>query len=223
MVSKQDVQRAAVGLFAERGFAATGIRELASVLGINSGTLYHHAGGGKPELLSTLMRQCLTALLQGGRDALAVSADPARQLAALTAAHVGFSAVNPLTAQVTDQEVRSLDAPTRTQLVGMRDEYESLFADVLERGAGSGVFRLADVRVARLALLEMCNGVAHWYRPDGRLSCREVQERFVEFAGRLVGCDPLTKGEVPFPEPLRLAIEPVEDPRFARSTKEIPA
>ncbi|MCA1781969.1 MAG: TetR/AcrR family transcriptional regulator [Dermatophilaceae bacterium] len=222
MVSRQDVQQAAVRLFAEKGFAATGIRELASVLGINSGTLYHHAGGGKPELLSTIMRECLTALLQGGEEAVAVSADPARQLAVLTAAHVGFSAVNPLTAQVTDQEVRSLDVSTRTQLVAMRDAYESLFADVLDRGARSGIFELPDVRVTRLALLEMCNGVAHWYRPDGRLSCVEVQERFVEFAGRLVGCDLLARLQAPFPEPVRLAIEPVTDTRFARSTKEIP-
>lgn len=169
------------------------------------------------------MRECLTALLQGGEEAIEASADPGRQLAALTAAHVGFSAVNPLTAQVTDQEVRSLDVSTRTQLVAMRDEYESMFADVLERGADGGVFQLADVGVARLALLEMCSGVAHWYRPDGRLSCVEVQERFVEFAARLVGCDPLARPEVPFPEPVRLAIEPVADTGFTRSTKEIPA
>jgi AcrR family transcriptional regulator len=217
------VQRAAVGLFAEKGFAATGIRELASVLGINSGTLYHHAGGGKPELLSTIMRDCLTALLAGGRHALAVSSDPGQQLAALTAAHVGFSAVNPLTAQVTDQEVRSLDDSSRIELVGMRDEYESLFAEVLGRGARGGVFHLTDAVIARLALLEMCNGVAHWYRPDGRLSCAEVQARLVEFAGRLVGCEPLADPTASFPTPQRLAIEPVATTRFDRSPKEIPA
>lgn len=41
--------------------------------------------------------------------------------------------------------------------------------------------------MARYALLEMCNGVADWYRPDGRLSVAELQDRFSELACRMVG------------------------------------
>lgn len=223
LVTRQDVHRAAVSLFAAKGFAATGIRELGSAVGINSGTLYHHAGGGKSELLGTVMRECLEALLRTGQQALAVSGDPGRQLSSLVAAHVGFSAANPLTALVTDQEVRSLDGAARAELVAMRDDYESMFAAVLERGVRTGVFELTDARLARLALLEMCNGVAHWYRPGGRLSCGEVQVRFMEFAGRLVGADPASWQDVPLPEPERLAIEPPPRSSAAVVETELPA
>jgi AcrR family transcriptional regulator len=220
VVTRQDVQRAAVALFAAKGFAATGIRELGSTVGVNSGTLYHHAGGGKPELLSTIMRDCLEALLEAGREAAASSPDPGRQLAALIAAHVGFSVANPLTARVTDQEMRALDPATHAELVAMRDDYESLFSAVLARGEETGVFQLADLRLARLALLEMCNGVSHWYRPDGRLTSAEVQRHFMTFAGRLVGCDPADWHDIPPPEPVRLAIEPPTATTITPSTKE---
>lgn len=219
MASKQDVQRGAVALFAAKGFAATGIRELGAAVGINSGTLYHHAGGGKPELLATIMRDSLQELLRAGREALDASADPGRRLAALVAAHVGFSAKNPLTALVTDQEMRSLDERTYVELVALRDDYESMFTAVLERGVRTGAFQLTDTGLARLALLEMCNGVAHWYRPNGRLSCEEVQTRFMEFAGRLVGSDPASWRDLPLPQPVLLAIEP----RSAASGEEVSA
>jgi TetR/AcrR family transcriptional regulator, cholesterol catabolism regulator len=223
MLTRQDVQRAAVALFAAKGFAATGIRELAATLGINSGTLYHHAGGGKPELLSTIMRDSLTALLEAGQEAVDSSTDPSRQLAALVAAHVGFSVTNPLTAQVTDQEMRSLDPAARAELVAMRDRYESMYSAVLKRGVRFGTFQLTDLRIARLALLEMCNGVAHWYRADGRLTCAEVQTQFTMFAGRLVGCDPTNWPHIVMPEPVQLAIEPRASSRKAPSSKEISA
>lgn len=203
------MQRAAVALFAQKGFAATGIRELGSAAGINSATLYHHIGGGKEALLAAIMRTCLDELLRGGRSAVAVSSDPTLQLIALIASHVGISALNPLTARVTDQEMRSLSAQNFEVLVGLRDDYESMFSAVLERGVRTGAFHLTDVRLARLALLEMCNGVAHWYRPDGRLSVEEVQRRFVEFGIRMIGADLAKVTDLgDLAEPIKLDIEP---------------
>ncbi|WP_197048757.1 helix-turn-helix domain-containing protein [Streptosporangium roseum] len=54
----EEIQQAAVGLFAQTGYAATGIRELGRAAGINSATLYHYTGG-KEEILSGIMRSCL--------------------------------------------------------------------------------------------------------------------------------------------------------------------
>lgn len=91
---------------------------------------------------------------------------------------MGFSAVNPLTSRVTDQEVRALSPAAHAKIVGLRDGYEALHADVLERGTRTGAFALTDVRLARLALLEMGNGVANRYRPDGRVDVGTLQDRF---------------------------------------------
>ncbi len=181
-----NVQRAAVDLFSRRGFEATGIRELGAAVGVNSATLYHYAGG-KQELLAEVIRICLDELLECGRAALTSSTLALEQLAALIASHVGISALNPRTALVTDQEMRALAPERRKMLTGIRDEYEAQFTSVLTRGAQAGTFRMGDAGVTRLALLEMCNGVAHWYRPGGRLVVEDVQRRFVELVARLVG------------------------------------
>jgi hypothetical protein len=133
------------------------------------------------------MRTGLGELLRAGREALEHSADPAVQLARLVLAHVATEAVNPLTSRVTDREVQALTGDNHAEIVAMRDDYESLFQRVLERGVRTGEFQITDLQVARLALIEMCNGVAVWYRADGRLSVAQLQDRFVELACRLVG------------------------------------
>ena len=65
------------------------------------------------------------------------------------------------------------------------------------------------LQLARRALLEMCNGIANWYQPDGELTVGQIQEGFVEFAGRLVGVDGLlTRIDVRDFPPLQLPTEP---------------
>jgi AcrR family transcriptional regulator len=205
-----EIRQAAVSLFAERGFAATGIRDVGRAAGLNSATLYHYASG-KEELLAGIMRAGLEELLRTGREAVAYGSDPAVQLARLVAAHVANEAVNPLTSRVTDTEVRALTGGNRAEIIALRDAYEALVAGVLERGARAGEFQVTDLRVARLALVEMCNGVALWYRPDGRLSVPELQERFVELACRLAGARIVPRAEYgPGIVPLRLASEPAQ-------------
>jgi TetR/AcrR family transcriptional regulator, cholesterol catabolism regulator len=207
-----EIRRAAVSLFAERGFAATGIRDVGRAAGLNSATLYHYASG-KEELLAGIMRAGLGELLRTGREAVSYRADPAVQLARLVAAHVANEAVNPLTSRVTDTEVRALTGGNRAEIIALRDEYEALVAGVLARGVAAGEFHVTDLGVARLALVEMCNGVALWYRPDGRLSVAELQDRFVELAGRLAGSRIVGRAEYGPPvTPLRLDSEPPAHP-----------
>lgn len=202
------VQQVAVSLFAVRGFAATGIRELGAGIGINSATLYHYVGS-KEDLLVSIMRDCLNEMIRTGSEALSHSNEPIVQLARLISAHVGFTATNPLTARVAEYEMRALTATHRPQMQALRDQYEALFAQVLKRGVQTGVFNTDDLSMARLALMEMGTGVAHWYRPEGRLRLAEVQQNFVNMACRILAVDPQKLNGVDFISPTpRLASEP---------------
>ncbi|MHC9294711.1 TetR/AcrR family transcriptional regulator [Mycobacterium sp. LTG2003] len=214
----REVQRMAVALFAQRGFAATGIRELAAAAGLNSATLYHYAPSGKEELLDGIMRMCLDELIRRGRIAISASTQPDQQLIGLVRAHVGTTALNPRTATVVDQEVRSLTGTRRDDIVALRDTYESMFADALAAGVAQGLFDVADPTVTRLALIEMCNGVSRWYRPDGRLSVPGVEAVFIDLSRRLLRLPPSTDGlSLPDDKAVRLPCEPVDSPESSRA------
>ncbi len=186
-VSLVEVQRVAIALFARQGFAATGIREVGREVGLSSAALYHYAPT-KQDLLAGVMAQCLAAL----DDAAAVASeaiDPAQRLARLVAVHVGLSAVNPATCRVTDEEVRSLTESNLSAVLTVRDRYEARWAATLRDGSSAGVFAVVDARLTRLALLDMCSGVAAWYRQSGPAGIKEIQLQFAELALRLVGAE----------------------------------
>jgi AcrR family transcriptional regulator len=188
----QDVRRAAVRLFAERGFAATGIRELAREVGVNSATLYHHTGT-KETLLVGIMEEGLNELLRLGREAVEGSADPAVQLARLVMVQVAMETTNRQISFVVDNEIRWLSGDARPQVVALRDDYEAMLERVLERGARLGVFDVPDRRAIRLGLLGMLNGIKSWYHPSPDTSTDDIQDWFVDLALRLVRAGPVTR------------------------------
>ena len=204
------VQRAAVELFANRGFAATRIRDIGRLVNLNSASLYHYTGG-KEELLVSIMEAGMNELLRLGQEAVDASTDPLLQYGYLVSSHVGLTALNPQTTKVIDHELRSLSADNLSKLVAVRDEYEDLWSRVFDAGCREGVFRLEDRTLSRLAVIEMCNGVANWFDPDGPLSINEIQSRFVDIAGCVIGVEDLASR---LPEgpilPVRFVVEPAQ-------------
>jgi AcrR family transcriptional regulator len=180
------IQEAAVRLFAAKGFEATGIREIADQAGVQTSALYHYMSS-KEDLLVDIMLSILEQLIKSANEALVGATSPPAQLVALVRAHVGLHAFARLKALVGDGEIRSLSDGGRAQVVRRRDEYETLWAEVLREGSATGVFDIQDLKITRLALLEMCNGVAHWYSERGTLAVGEMADVFAGLALSLVG------------------------------------
>lgn len=180
------IRDAAVRLFAARGYAATGIRDVAEEAGITTAALYHHMGS-KQDLLVTIMRDAMHALIASARGALSQAEQPADQLRALARAHVIFNGQNLLAANVSDSEIRSLDVPNRGRIIKLRDIYEDLWADVIARGVEQGVFEVADQKLFRLSVIQMCNGISYWYSPAGTVPLPAIADRIAEFALAMAG------------------------------------
>lgn len=185
--TEQRVKQAALLLFAEKGFVGTGIRDIASKAGVTTASLYHYMGT-KEDLLIQIIREGMQVLIADGVEGLRGADDgPAEQLAALVRAHVRYHARNPQLAQVIDTQFSALSGQRREEALSLRDQYDKMWADVLQRGTDSGEFHISDEALARFALLAMCNGVVSWYSPRGRLSAEEIARQFVVMAYGVVG------------------------------------
>jgi AcrR family transcriptional regulator len=180
------IRDAALRLFAARGYAATGIRDVARDAGVSTAALYHYMGG-KQDLLLTIMRDGMHGLLELARESLSEAASPPEQLAALARAHIMFNGRNLLEPYVGDTEIRSLDDANRGRLVKLRDQYEELWADVIRRGVESGDFEISDQKLFRLGAIQMVNGVAYWYRPSGERSLTAIADEFADFVLAMAG------------------------------------
>lgn len=180
MPTQRRITEAALTLFAAKGYAATGIRQIANSAGVSSAALYHYTGT-KHGLLVNIMTEGLRRFAAASRQAVADLTGSERHIVALTRVHVATEALMPRLAMVIDGEVRSLNSDDGA-VVALRDDYESVWAHAIDLGAEAGVFYVTEPRLARLALLEMCNGVARWFSPQGRLSLEAVADHFADMA-----------------------------------------
>ena len=163
------IRDASVRLFAQQGFAGTGIRDIAAEAGVTSAALYHYVGT-KEQLLLEIMDGVLDGLITSAGRIVADVRLPEAQLAALAEHHVWFHAVHQLATIVADTEIRTLTGDARASVIARRDSYEAVWRRVVVGGVADGTFHVDDPRIATTALLQMCTGVAHWYMPTGPLT-----------------------------------------------------
>lgn len=81
-------------------------------------------------------------------------------------------------------EWRHLSMDRRLHILDRRDAYEERFRAVIRDGMADGTFAMTDPAIAATFLLSALNGVATWYRPDGRLTADRITDHFADLAIR---------------------------------------
>jgi TetR/AcrR family transcriptional regulator, cholesterol catabolism regulator len=187
---RQEIDAVAGGLFHAQGYAATSVRDIARALDMQGASLYAHVTS-KEDLLWSIVDRAATAFEVGAEAALVESAagDAVDRLAAFVEAHVEVVTADPERASVFVTEWRHLSEPHREEIAGRRDAYEGRLRTLIVAGIASGAFRSTDPAIAAVFLLSALNGIAAWYRPDGRLSPDRIADHFVDLALRSVSED----------------------------------
>jgi AcrR family transcriptional regulator len=181
LVSNEILERAAA-LFAERGFAATNLQDVADALDMSRTALYHYIGG-KDELLATLVHG-LTDDTAESLERLAAdqSLDPLTKMTKALHGMVLARANNPARIRLLLGSEGSLKEPLATEFREARRRSLDGMSRIVEEGVRAGAFRPVESHVAAFALFGMCNWVAWWYRPDrdGRQTPEMIADALVE-------------------------------------------
>lgn len=169
------VLRAAAYLFHKQGYARTTVRELAQVIGIQSGSLFHHFKS-KDDILCAVMEEAIIYNLQQMHDAVAKSPNAEEQLRGLIQAEL--ESINGNTSKamaVLVYEWKSISTAQQEPLLAMRQEYESLWLQVLDQLKQEGKLK-HDSFIWRRLISGSNFGTALWYKPNGKVSLQELSE-----------------------------------------------
>ncbi|HEY1354211.1 MAG TPA: TetR/AcrR family transcriptional regulator [Ktedonobacteraceae bacterium] len=172
---REKIRAAAVQLFAERGYHAAPLRDIASRTGIQAASIYYHYPSKQAilvEIMDTHM-QDLNAHLEA---ILMHPISVTERLYEAIASHIRLHTTFKAEFFIIDTEIRALEGKYREQILALRDRYERLLQLLLQQGVEQGVLRPTDVKVASYALIAMCTEVAAWFRPSGRLTVQQVIE-----------------------------------------------
>lgn len=169
-----DILTASATLFAERGYAATSMREIGERVGLLGGSLYHHIKS-KEALFIRVHDLALQRAADRIRCSLSGIEDPWDRLRMACLSLLELQ-LDP--ASLTMPLMNDLDAvPARVRLllIAKRNEFEGLFVALVE---DLPLPPAVDRSIYRIALLTLLNHARSWYRP-GRLSISEIIDQVI--------------------------------------------
>ncbi|WP_295814135.1 TetR/AcrR family transcriptional regulator [uncultured Nitratireductor sp.] len=186
------IREAALALIARLGFEAMSMRQLAAQVGVQPAALYRYFPT-KEELLHALMRDHMEHLIASWGEARPAYGSnqetPAGRLATFVENHIRFHLARRDATHVSNLELRSLSEERLNHILALRSQYESELRAILADGQRAGVFRIDDVALTAMAIIQMITGVIVWFRPELRLSEDEVAANYHNMTMRLVGAD----------------------------------
>ena len=163
---RQELLHGAARLFRRKGFHATSTRDIASAVGMQSGSPFYHFKS-KGALLYAVMEEGMRSAIARQQQVLvraqAEVPEAGRQLRMLIRSHFDVL-LGPGSdfIPVMLYEARSITARQRAALAQLQSEYEAPWAPVLEALHAAGRLR-ADVKLARLLMFGALNWSAQWF------------------------------------------------------------
>jgi AcrR family transcriptional regulator len=179
---KDEILRAAASAFMERGFAATSIDDVAMLLGATKGRIYHYYRS-KADLFFDVHDAALRMMLERVRPISESGLPPADKLRAMAyeqamAIMADFAfctvAVQGLEKHLVSSENVHQHRMMR-RIIKLRDEYEDLYARVIEDGVRLGVFKDLPPRLAAKPALGALNWMTIWFEPQRNANAEQIE------------------------------------------------
>ncbi len=193
---REKILAAAVHLFAEYGYHAATMRDIARMAGIQAASIYYHYAN-KQALLVEIMNTHMQHLNANLERIVSKQGTVQQRLYEAIANHIRLHTTYKSEFFIIDTEIRALEGENRNYILALRDQYEALLQKLLLEGMEQGTFRRTDVKVSSYAIIAMCTEVAKWFRPGGRLSVQQVIDIYSQMVteGLLLAREPAEKLE----------------------------
>ena len=165
----------AAHLFRNKGYERTTVRDLASAVGIQSGSIFHHFKS-KDDILRAVMEETIhynTALM---RVELAAAGSVRERVLALIRCELqSIMGGSGEAMAVLVYEWRSLSESGQAQVLALRDIYEQLWLQVLGEAKDAGLIR-GDLFITRRFLTGALSWTTTWFRPDGSMNLDQLAD-----------------------------------------------
>jgi len=171
---REDLLLAAANLFAQKGYEATTIREIAKAVDMLPGSIYYHYPS-KEDVLIAVHELGIENFVAALEAATAGVTDPWERLERAAVAHLSALTSGDAYAAVVDPYYSRISPAVREHLSAQRDAYERRFAALVED------LELApdvDRKLFRLHLLGSLNWCSTWFKA-GQKPASEIASELV--------------------------------------------
>ncbi|MFQ5705266.1 MAG: TetR/AcrR family transcriptional regulator [Gemmatimonadales bacterium] len=164
----------AARVFAEQGFHATSMRDLAGATGMSLAGMYHYVSG-KDELLYQIQERCFSSVIRDAQTQICGASDPTERLVRFIVHHVTYFAEHMSEMKVLSHEAESLAPRHRSKIERLKRRYVDLLLKLIEET--DTLAPPLDARVATYALFGMMNWIYTWYDPAGAVTPNDLADQ----------------------------------------------
>jgi len=177
---REELLAIAAGLFAERGFKNTTVRDIADAAGILSGSLYHHFDS-KEAMVDELLDTFQTELWKEYDEIEASALSPRKKLEAVVRA--SFDAIDHHHSEVAifqNDAAHLITFDRFSYLADRNNRFRRLWTGLLEAGVEAGELRSdLDVELVYRFVRDTVWVAVRWYRPGGDLSPADIADQYL--------------------------------------------
>jgi len=174
-----EIVRVAGRTFGIRGFAETGMRDIAAAADISPANLYNYFAG-KQELLFFCQESALERMLGALTRARRSGACAAAKMRMVIESHLRC-VLDDVEGSVAHLQTNGLPPGLQRRLVSKRDLYERGVRSLIEAGVRSGEFVPCNASLVTRSILGALNWTVRWFHPDGALNTGEVAQEFTRY------------------------------------------
>lgn len=177
---KEQIMQTAAKMFKDKGYASSSMRDIATELGIEAASLYHHIKS-KEEILETIcftMADKLNAAIAEVND---IYFNAEEKLRMAIKSHVQIISENIDQSAVFLHEWRSLSEPKLSEFKALRNGYEAEIKVIISEGINEDIFDNVDQKFATLTILSTVNWINEWYNPNGKMNPEEIAQKLSDF------------------------------------------
>ncbi len=140
VMKREKILRAAIEVFAKRGYFSSRMTDVAHRANVADGTLYLYFDG-KEDLLQSIFDHVLSLFIERVQDEVKAVEDPVEKLRLLIRRHLELLGGDPALAQVLQIEIRHSRRFLALATRGKLGEYLNLIRGIIEEGQSLGRFR----------------------------------------------------------------------------------
>jgi TetR/AcrR family transcriptional regulator, cholesterol catabolism regulator len=163
----------AAKLFARRGYENSSIADLAGALGISKVGIYHYFAT-KQDIYGAIVSEVLQNLYTVVSQAVEHEVLPDEQLRCFMVTHALYFEAHHEAFVTMLIGYSGMVLPECADAVRLRDAYEKLLRDILERGVRQGMVRDVNIASTGRAVLTMLNWMVRWYKPGQQESAEAI-------------------------------------------------
>ena len=176
---QDEILSSAATLFADKGFRAITINDVAASLGYTKSVVYYYFKN-KNEILWQIfnrMHQCYEDTIVG---ILQEDLPTDETLKKILCQHALNVMQRKDWTAIYFRDESELEEPQRLLIRKRKREYDKMIEGVYQRGVDEGLFKPVPTHIAVSGFMGMCNWLHTWFDENGKMTAEQIAETYVD-------------------------------------------